>query len=144
MSTPDIAKLKPRVTVTAEGVTVEVPNGSAYPGEFDFEVVQGGKLDLRITWVDSAKDVLDLTASYTAALKIKDRPGATTTHASLTDSDGITLRAASPNIQITRTAAETAAYTGWLRATYDLEMTVGGATQTLLRGVVTLRQETTA
>ena len=99
-------------------------------------------MNLRIVWVDDSDEVVDVSG-YTAALKVKQYYDSASALVSLTDSDGIALAASSPNITISRTAAQAAAY-DWTRALYDLELTTGGVTTRLLQGFVRLRKEVTA
>lgn len=136
--------LRARVTVTDQGIQVETQLGTQQAGRFDWVLEQGRSVSLPISWFDSTQQVIDVSG-YTAALKIKSTWGSTTTLVSLTSSSGITLAATDPNITVTIAAATTAAYTGWTRACYDLELVSSANTTTrLLEGFVTLRKEITA
>lgn len=139
-------RLRGKATVSADGIVVQTWTGTLRPAIVDLEMTQGATFSLRVTWIDDTEAAIDLSSGYTAAFKVKNRPGASTTHISLTNGSGITLDSAEPTIIISRTAAQTAAYTGWVRASYDLEITLTSSSTvyTILAGTITLRPEVTA
>jgi hypothetical protein len=129
------------VEVDVNGVRVTTSIGTQRPGWLNWSVQQGATLALPITWYDETQAPVDLSANTTtAALTARDTWGGTA-HMTLTSSGGLTLAADTPNVTISANSATTAAYTGWTRCVYDLQVTVGGVTRTLLEGFVTLRKE---
>ena len=129
-----MSELRYRVEVTVGGVSVISGVGSIEPGLFNFEIEQGASLSLPMNWYDGdPAEIKDLTG-YTATL--------TSTHLALTQASGLTLGTTPPNVTVTRTAAQTAALSGWLREPYDLLLTAAdGTARRLLSGFVTLRKK---
>jgi hypothetical protein len=127
------------------GLIVRTTAATIEPAKFDFIIRQGATLALRIAWQDASKQVLDLSSGYTAKLTVRDTWGGTAiTGLTLTQAEGITLLDGNSgcNIVVARTATQTGALTGWLRAVYDLEVAALVTTR-LLEGFVTLRREVT-
>lgn len=109
-------------------------------------IEQGATLDLRFNWKDSSGDTLDLSSGYTARMQVRRTHSETATLLSMTDSDGITLAATSPNIIVARTAAQTAAIatTERILGVWDLELVASDGTVTrLLEGEALITPEVT-
>lgn len=111
------------------------------PGNYDLSIYKGMTLDLTFTWKDSAGVAVDLT-SYTARMQIRNKPGGSDLHETLTNGAGITLGGAAGTIRIQRTAAQTTAYT-FARGVYDLELTLAGVVTRLLEGQVIAHEQVT-
>jgi hypothetical protein len=146
MSYEKAQSLESRIEWTADGVTIQTFTPTliaAWLG--DIPITQGATLALPITWKDETQAVLDLSTGYTAVLKARQTFTSASTVISLSNSDGITLAAIAPNITIVRTATHTAAYTGWLRIIWDLEITRTSDSRVwrLAAGTFTLRKEVT-
>ena len=138
MSLP--AALRPTVDVTRAAVVVTTYGAVTEPARYDWTLSAGATLSLPLTWMDGeTAQAMDLGLGYTAVLTARDTPTATPA-LTLTDADGLSLASGSPNITVQRTAAQTTAYTGWLRVRYDLFVSRTGAETThLLTGTVTRR-----
>lgn len=108
--------------------------------EYNITIHRGGTWSRRMTL--SVNDVdLDLS-TYSARMKIRRTYGSAVI-LSLTESSGITLAAVSPNIIVTITDEQTAAF-DFVYAVYDLEIeSPDGAVDPLLYGRITLRKEVT-
>jgi len=136
--------LAARVTETVQGVQVQTDLGTQTAGRWDWVIEQGRTLAIPISWYDQTEAVVDVSG-YTAKLTIRLTWGSTTALVALTSAAGITLAATDPNIVISLASTTTAAYTGWTRACYDLELiSAGSVTTRLLEGFVTLRKEISA
>lgn len=94
---------------------------------------QGATWSFTLTLTDDNGTAIDLTG-YTAKMQIRDLPGGTVFETLETGGAGIVITAATGEIALTFTAAETAALT-ISRGMYDLKITSSGAVVTyLLKG----------
>ena len=114
------------------------------PATYDFSIYQGATWSRYLTYKTAAGVVVNLTG-YAARMTIRRTYGAAAILALGTASplSGITVAATSPNITITITATQTAAL-DFEYAVYDLEIeSAGGVVTPLLRGRITLKNEST-
>lgn len=132
--------LRSKLDVTSAGIYIRRSVTSIKPAWFDFDMMQGQTLSLKLSYTDEQKQIVDLSG-YTARWTVRTAWDSTTNLIALTSSDGITLASAEPTITIARTAAQTAAYT-FLRACHTFELIDGSSVVTrLFEGFVTLRRE---
>lgn len=109
-------------------------------------IEQGRSLYLPLAWADERAGAIDLSSGYTATFQVRTaRDSTTSALLSLTHASGITLGAASPNVIVRATTAQTAALT-FSRAWYELTVThtASGTVQRLLHGACELSRRVTA
>lgn len=111
-----------------------------YPGGV---IRQGSLWQLKVRWVDvHGNPAIGDLAGYTARATAKTAPGGTTLFA-LTSSDGIAIATDTCAFTLSRTGAQTAAYTftrGWL----DFELVNGTTVISLFELPIRLDKEITA
>lgn len=113
--------LRPSVTISsAGGIILESGTATTLPAEIDLVIPQGGTWTQNITW-RKANSPVDLSSGYTAVFDARKAQGGTALVA-LTESSGITLGPADPNIILALTAAQTAAL-NFVQARYSLVVT---------------------
>lgn len=106
--------------------------------EYQLEIMQGADKTLTLVLTDNNDAAVDLTG-YTAKLEIRDRAGGSVISTlTSTPAAGITINAASGQIVLAWTAAQTVLF-NFDKAVYDLFITASGGTKTcIIRGEVTL------
>jgi hypothetical protein len=110
------------------------------PAEYNFTLHRGSTWS-RQMHLEADDVTVDLSA-YSARMKIRRTHGSTVL-LSLTELSGIALDSANPNITVTITDEQTAAFDFGF-AIYDLEIeSPAGAVDALLYGRITLRKEVT-
>lgn len=113
---------------------------SLQPAHYKFTIWRGATFSKRITYLlgDQNSDPQDLTG-YTALLEIKDAPEGTVIFTLSTTNGRIVLGSVSGTIDLTISAADTAAIT-WVNGVYDLVLTSGsGVTDPILFGGFSVR-----
>lgn len=104
----------------------------------------GATFSWRITWKDDAGDPVDLSG-YVARMQVRRSHSSDATIFALTSAGGgITLGGAAGTIDISISAAATAAaITAAMEAVYDLELEAAGVVRRLLQGRASLSPEVT-
>lgn len=101
------------------------------PERYDLSVYEQGSLNLSLTlYTDDDASVLQDLTSYSASMRIMDKPAGTVI-ATLTSGSGITLGGAQGTIVVSRTPGQVQA---WKidKGAYDLTITSGTSVVTLL------------
>ena len=114
----------------------------ALAGKYNMTIDQGATLALRMTYKDSAGDLISLTG-YTARMQVRQTVPSTSTILDLTtENGGLTLGGAAGTIDvaITATASEAVAAGQYV---YDLELVNGTTVERLVMGTFTCRGEVT-
>ena len=108
----------------------------------EIAIQQGSDFTLNITHLDGTKAPVDYSSGYTASLVIEQQHDSATAIATLTHSDGITLGSGANNIVVTRTAAQIALWSTFVRALWRLVIMKTSTTTTtrLAEGTVVLRR----
>ena len=110
---------------------------------YSFVIDQGADWFLNIAYKDSAGAAINLT-NYTAAMQFRLTVDATTAAISLTQASGITITAATGNLAIRATAAQTGALDDSAKYVYDLEITSpAGIVTRLIQGTASVSSEVT-
>lgn len=114
----------------------------AHAGRYDIEVQQGATFSLPLVWKASGA-LVNLTG-YTARMMIRADFDDVSPLVTLTTENGrIALGGALGTIDLTISAAVTAALTDWGKGFYDLELVDGGNVKRLLAGHAVLSKEAT-
>ena len=115
-------------------------------GKLNLTIQQGATFSVQLTYKagsDTASAAAVNLTGYTARLKIRPTWSSDTVHVSLTESDGIALGGSAGTITLSRTPAQTAAYT-WRDGVYDLELeTPLGVVRRVVEGKVLIVPEVT-
>lgn len=110
-------------------------------GYYNFTTGQGETFTRTVTWKINTTAV-DITG-YTARMQVRKTHRSSTADVSLTHASGLTLGGAAGTIDITITAATTAALTAG-QYVYDLELvSASGVVTRVLEGTFTLTAEVT-
>lgn len=128
-------------------------------GRYSFVIEQGATLDLEIVYKDSSGTPVNLSG-YTAAMQIRDSPGGSTLHATLTSSFGDVYTKTSgssfislsgSNLTTSQVSGSIGVYIGhtvtngftFNEGYYDLELTNGQSRVRLLEGKVQVTKQVT-
>ena len=133
-------ELRATVQVSGQsGLVVLREAATMEPASYPLKLIKGADFTLYVTWWNAPNQPVDLSAGYTAAFTVRYESGGTVL-VTLTQAAGIALAATQPTLTITRTAAQTAAYTWGPRAQYALTVTgiASGVVTPLLTGPIDL------
>lgn len=122
-------------------VPTEATRPARYPDRGAMVIRQGQDWSFSASYYSEGTPV-DLSSGYTATFTISATQGGTALVA-LTDSSGMTLDSAEPNITLALTDTATSAL-DFTRAFFELTVTTGTTTTPLLCGTVALEREVAA
>lgn len=106
-------------------------------------IEQGSTFSLSVNWTDSNGTTLDLS-TYSARMMGREDSESAATIFSLTNGSGITLGSSDPNILISISASDTAAFSAPTLGRYDLELVSdGGVVNKILSGRLRIDREMT-